>query len=160
MAELTRILLRHMQPTLDMLRTAIEKCPAKAWKGDQRMAVQEHAYHCLFYMDRRFHSSSEAYEPPAFHDEHAARMSGPAAQSLDPRLLLDYLDRVEAKLVDQLDVPEASLMAEKTVEGKPFSLLDACLTHLRHVQHHTAVIQRLIHEEEPVSLSWRSYLWG
>ncbi len=160
MMDLAAVLLRHMRPTMEMLRTAIRECPAQAWRQDGGMAVQEHAYHCLYSMDRRFTCPCEDYRPPPFHDEGSAAMSEPATQTLDRTVILEYLDSVERRVVARLNVSEDELTMERSVEGRPFSLVDACLTHLRHVQHHVALIHRIIHEVAPIRLSWRSYLWG
>ncbi len=142
---LSAVLLRHLEPALDMMEAAIRACPAHKWQGGGTIGPAEHIYHAL------------PFQPPPFHDENAAMMSGPADQSLDKDTLLDYLERMRRKCRSQLNVSDVELLAEEAVRGRPVSLADRCLMQIRHIQHHVGVLHRMIREETAADLPWREH---
>lgn len=157
MTMLSAVLLRHLEPTLAMLEAAVRACPEATWQGQDSPGPAEHVYHAISSVDFWIRDLVEPFQPPAFHDEHAAMMSGPAERSLDRNTLLAYLEKVRANCRDRLNIDDQELLATLEVRGTPLSLADRCLMQIRHVQHHVGVLHRMIHEETVADLPWREH---
>ena len=157
MYQLSTVLLRHLEPALDMLAATIRACPEGTWQRQGSIGPAEHTYHALSSVDFWIRDLARPFQPPPFHSESAAMMSGPAGHTLDKQTLLDYLERLRAQCRDYLSPPDPELLAEQEVRGTPVSLADRCLMQIRHVQHHVGILHRMILEEATVDLPWREH---
>ncbi len=151
------MLLRHLEPALDMLEAAIQACPEHIWQRKDTIGPAEHVYHTVSSVDFWIRDLAHTFQPPPFHDENAAMMSGPAPKALDKGPLLAYLNRMRAKCHDQLSGSDQDLLAETEIRGSPLSLADRCLSQIRHVQHHVGVLHRMVCEETTPDLPWREH---
>ncbi len=157
MYALSVVLLRHLEPALAMLKETVLACPEATWQRQASPGPAEHVYHAISSVDFWIRDLAEPFQPPAFHDEHAAMMSGPAERGLDKDTLLAYLEEVRANCRDRLNIDDQELLATLEVRGTPLSLADRCLMQIRHVQHHVGVLHRMTHEETPADLPWREH---
>ncbi len=157
MYTLSVVLLRHLEPAVDMLEAAILACPEHMWQREGTISPAEHIYHTISSLDFWIRDHVEPFQPPPFHDENAAMMSGPAQKSLDKSALHEYLVRMRAKCRGQLTASDQDLLAENEICGKPLSLADRCLMQIRHVQHHVGVLHRIIHAETAADLPWHEH---
>jgi len=143
---------------LDMLENVIRVCPEALWSQNGSIGVREHAYHVLSSMDLWIHDfSASGYEPPSFHERDAAMLTGAASEGLTRGVLLGYLRTIRAKYTQRLDQSDTALLREELLRGRSFSLVDRCLSQLRHTQHHVGLIHRMIRERNGSELPWRSH---
>ena len=119
MYQLSTVLLRHLEPALDMLAATIRACPEGTWQRQGSIGPAEHTYHALSSVDFWIRDLARPFQPPPFHSESAAMMSGPAGHTLDKQTLLDYLERLRAQCRDYLSAPDPELLAEQEVRGTP-----------------------------------------
>jgi hypothetical protein len=89
-------------------------------------------------------------------DDDAAECRAPASERISRPYLIDYLGRLEAKVVDLPDELEAYL-ATVTLRGREFTLLDRCLGQLRHMQHHISVANEKLRVRGATAVDWRGY---
>jgi len=50
-----------------------------------------------------------------------------------------------------------ALLADREIRGRTFTLLDRCLTQLRHVQHHLGVVNEKLRRQGVDAADWVGY---
>ena len=155
--ELGEILRRHFEPTLEMLRRAIEECPEDLWVAeDAGTPFWQYAYHTVFWADFWMSDSPEGFEAPSFHMRDALLESGEMPSVTFARQQVeDYLGQVHAKCVAFFD----SLTLEDLVQGTEFFgrtwiTGDRVVAQIRHIPHHVGHMNCILARRTGRSPKW------
>lgn len=118
--------------------------------------VREHIYHALVGLDVWLTRDPMTFPFDEIVDDDAAQLKGPASARITRQYLLDYVDRLTTKIAALPDDGEAFL-AEQEIRGRTFTLLDRCLSQLRHVQHHVGVVNEKLRRQDCEAVAWSGY---
>lgn len=155
MHSLPDIVRRHFEPTLAMLRELIETCPEEVFASSM-LGEREHLYHAMVGMDVWLSPDPMKFPFDHIIDDDAAECRAPASERISRAYLMDYLARLEAKIADLPVEPDAYLTVA-VLRGREFTLLDRCLTQLRHVQHHIGVVNEKLRARGATAAGWQGY---
>ncbi len=154
------ILRRHFEPTLEMLRQAIEACPEELWDDrDEGPAFWQYAYHTLFWLDLWLSDSLAAFQAPPFHTRDALLEAGEAPSvTYPPQQLGAYLEQVYAKCALFFEgLTPDNVTQESEFFGRMWAAGDRILAQLRHIQHHVGHMNGLLKRRVGVSPGWVGY---
>jgi len=149
------IVKRQFGPQLEMVRAAVLACPADAFEGG-KIGPREHLYHALVGMDVWLTEDVSSFPFDRIVDRDAAELRGPASSAVSRSFLLEYVDRLIAK-VDALADDDAALLSPSSARGGEFTLLDRCIAQFRHVQHHVGVVNTMLRERKLPAVRWLGY---
>ena len=157
MTSLPTVVRRHFTPMLAMARDILEHCPEQVLM-QPHLDVREHLYHALVGLDVWLSPHPMAYPFDAIVDDDAAQLKrhGPASDRITRQYLLDYVDRLEAKVATLPEDADAFL-TDHEIQGRSFTLLDRCLGQLRHVQHHLGVVNEKLRRQHVEVAAWVGY---
>ncbi len=152
---------------LQMLASALRQCPDELWTETVgRFPFWHVAYHTLFYTDLYLSQSEDDFVAPPFHRDgyqFFGRLPWPpheavvADQPYDRAPLLEYVDRVAAKLAAALREETAATLAKPC--GFPWlklSRAELYAYNLRHVQHHAGQLSALLARCTGRGVIWRA----
>jgi len=153
---IVKILRRQFEPTLEMLRRAIQECPDEVWDAqDEEAPFWQQAYHTLFWLDLWLSDPHEEFEPPSFHIRDAVALVKTPCQSFSREQIEGYLEEVYAKCGKFLDgLTLDALDQESTILGKTWTVADRLLGQLRHVQHHVGYMNGLLRRQTGSAPGW------
>ena len=155
----SQVLLEHYRRTFVMLRDAIKAFPEDGWRTSDidHLAPARHALHVIAAVDMYFRPD---YVPgvAAGHrfGEEVDWEDGPAEKMPSQRELLDYLDEMEERVKEWLDVSDAELLAPVEAFGwTGGSLLARTLYVLRHNHHHLGILDAELRRRDIARPKWR-----
>lgn len=155
MHSLPEIVRRQLAPTLVMLEKLIDGCTNTPWP-QEKIGPREHVYHAMVGMDIWLHRDPGTYPFSEIVDDDAAQMKGTASDRIDGPFLSDFLLRLKQKVASLPDQPD-DFLAPMTLRGKELTLLDRCLSQLRHLQHHIGAANVLTARAGGAPASWTGY---
>jgi hypothetical protein len=156
---LSDVLMRHLEPTVDMLQDAIRICPEDIWNAQsETRPVWEYVYHTVFWLNGWLRDWSTPFEPPSFHAEEALDLGPVVNTVISKDQMMTYLEKVRNDY-RSLVVGETNetLLRETEQYGKLWSVTDRVFAQVRHIQHHTAYISAVLREKADLSLDWEWY---
>ena len=153
--DLSVVLLRHLEPILEMLRHTILNCPDEVFAGD-KLLVREQLYHSLVGMDVWFTDKPSHYNFNEVLDLDAAQMHKIAPDTISRRFLLSYLGKIEHKLA-AMPMTAEQLLEVREMGGREITYLDQCFVQMRHVQHHLGEMDEIMREHNLPLLEWKGY---
>lgn len=154
------VLQRHFDPTIEMLRQALEACPDDLWDArDTGAPLWQLAYHVLLGIDYWFRESSEGFAFPPFHTREAMLESGEVPdQALTRAQIEGYLEQVYARSHALLDrLTPKGLLREAAFPGGSWTVADRLLVQIRHVQHHVGQMNHLLKQKTGAAPGWQGY---
>ena len=128
------------QASLEMLRSAIVKCPDPVWQSSEYKNQFWHiAYHVIFYTHFYLHLSEDDFVPWERHRGEYVSLEGlqQGVESKDPYTkeeILAYLALCLEQVENQVDALD--LDAESGFHWLPFDKLELQIYNIRHVQQH------------------------
>ncbi|MDP6355281.1 MAG: DinB family protein [Planctomycetota bacterium] len=153
------ILLRHLEPTLEMLRNAIEECPEEAWHVETENApFWQQAYHILIGLDFFLRDDAVPFKPPPFHTDEAAGLD-PGAKPVIPRdEISGFMNQVFQQTQEYLSSQtEQSVTGEVQWGEHKWSPADRVLAQLRHVSHHLGSMQSMLRRHTGIAPGWLGF---
>jgi hypothetical protein len=146
MQEIKEIIWRQCGASLDMLRNAIEACPEKLWDNGSQFWYM--VYHTLFMTDYYLHPEPENFSPPPPFTMSEMDPSGKMPDRTYTKAeLLTYLGHCREKCKQRiLSFDEQTSLAPVITYNKAYPALEIVLYNSRHVQHHTAQLNKLIRQ--------------
>lgn len=147
---------------LDMLKQAVQQCPADLWDHPADRARFWHiAYHALFYTHLYLQDSEATFTPWSQHraeyqfigqvpwPPHAApRIGAP----YDRAAILEYLAVCEAEVARR--VPALDLAAASGFAWLPFNKLELQFYTIRHIQQHAGELMERLGSRAGLELRW------
>ena len=128
--------------SIDMLERAIAMCPDEFWDTEDEFWYS--AYHCLFYLDYYLTLDPAGYVSPAPFSNSEAEDRRPE-RTYTKAELLAYLQASRMKCHDLIaGLTEERMRMRWVNPWKDYSLFEMLLYNMRHVQHHTAQLNRLL----------------
>ena len=152
---LSQVIRRQFAPLVSMLRQTIDACPDDAFT-ENTIGPREHIYHALVGMDIWLSADPAQYAFDGIVDKAAAQLDGPASDRVSREFLTDCLAKAERKVEDLPDDSESFLSIQE-LRGTEFTLLDRCLSQLRHVQHHIGVTNEIFRSMGKPTVGWSGY---
>ena len=161
------VLRRQLSAAIDMLESAIQRCPEDLWSGRLwradatgagSSAFWYIAYHTLFWLDFYLSDSSEGFAPP---EPFSLSELDPCGTLPDRQYkreeLLSYLShcrrKCEREISDLTPVSASRLCSFPWLELTYGELL---LDNMRHVQEHAAQLSMYLGQEAGMSANWVS----
>lgn len=153
---IVEILRRQFEPTLEMLRRAIQECSDEVWDAkDEEAPFWQQAYHTLFWLDFWLSDPDEGFEPPSFHGRDAVALVQTSCPSFSREQIEGYLEEVYAKCGKLLDgLTLDALDQESQISGKRWTVGDRLLGQLRHVQHHVGYMNCMLRRKAGSAPGW------
>ena len=157
---LSKVMWRQYGAVIQMLRNAIEACPAEVWDAEDESPSFPHlAYHTMFFID--FYGGDSPEMLKAFkHQDFAAKsdtdLSKPPSKAFSKEELLGYLDFAEEKNLGIIESFDAEDFARpcafewKQVEN----VLELRFETLRHLNHHVGQLHYILHRETGSAPGW------
>lgn len=141
--------------SMDMLDNAIAMCPDELWNTDERFWYS--SFHCLFWLDYylTLEPSTFTATPPFTLSEFNPNGEMPE-RSYSKDELLNYLKSSREKLRKLL----LSLSSDEIInrrwvnDYKNYSLLEILLYNMRHVQHHSAQLNKFLRSKMNNAPAW------
>jgi hypothetical protein len=131
--------------TLNMLKQAIDKCPAALWNSPQDKNKFWHlAYHALFYTHLYLQSTEKEFVPwPKHRDEYEFMGPLPWPPHKKPNIgdpyqkeeVLEFLEFCRQQVAERVDA--LNLDGASGFEWLPFGKLELQFYNIRHLQQHT-----------------------
>ena len=147
--------------SLDMLKQAIERCPASMWDdGRYRNRFWHIAYHALFYTHLYLQPSERDLSPWARHREQYQFMGQvPWPPHDEPKIgepysqadMLEYLDVCQKQV--QAQVATVNLEAESGFNWLPLNKLELQFYTIRHLQQHIGELCERLGTEK-IDVNW------
>jgi hypothetical protein len=157
---------RQFAAAIQMLRSALEACPAELWDERAHGTPFWHlAYHTLFYTDFYLSDDANTFHARDFHVEKAIFLPGAYEQfggvittpenAFTKSQLLDYADYCLLKS----DRTFQGLTDKRALErcGFPWyelSVGEFLMNNLRHIQHHTGQMIVLLRRHAGIGVNW------
>jgi len=137
---------------LDMLRAAIEACPAELWSDTaHRNPFWSVAYHVLFYTHFYLHRHADEFRPWEKHRDESHRMGGGAPYTKEEVLAyLELCDGFVDPAVDALD----PVSPESGFDWYPMSKLEHQLVNVRHLGHHAGQLIDRVRVARDEGVAW------
>jgi hypothetical protein len=151
---LKQILWSQFGASIDMLRNAVEMCPATLW--DTREQLGYNAYHCVFFLDYYLTLDPKGFTPPKpfslseFEDRMPERV-------YTKEEVLVYLDFCQKKCRDLIrNMTDEIYKSNWENESKTmcYNVIEILLYNMRHVQHHTAQLNLLLRQNIDDAPQW------
>jgi hypothetical protein len=157
--ELTAILKRQLDCSLQMVAEAIELCPDDAWADDTRHApVWEQLYHALFWFNAWLRDWSKPIVYPEFHIAEALEIKHRTGSIIDRKQMLGYLAKVRADYeVFLAGITDRTLLAPGTAFGREWTTADRILGQVRHIQHHVGYLNAILSADRGVRVHGVGY---
>jgi len=137
--------------TLEMLKQAIERCPATLWNDPADQNKFWHvAYHALYYTHLYLQPSEQDFEPWAKH-----RKSHDLAKAADPHSkeeILQYLAFCQQQVIEQ--VPQLNLDAESGFYWLSLSKAELQIYNIRHLQQHAGELMERLGSRAGIDVDW------
>lgn len=154
------VLRRNWEPTVVMLRRAIEGCPEEAWAvEDGNLALWEHAFHAVVWVDVWLRVAGEKWEKSAIHCDAAVGMKPGAGPVISREEMLGFLEAVLARRGRFLEaLTDEVLLEHDGVMGAPWTRADRLLGQIRHVQHHVGCMSAILRRRTGKGVDWAG--WG
>ena len=156
------VLKSQYHASFEMLRQAIEKCPASMWNDDNyRNEFWHIAYHALFYTHLYLQPSEEAFEPWTPHRDqynfmgplpwppHDEPQIGEPYRKEEILAYYAYCRETIDETVDSLD-----LDGDSGFYWIPLSKLELQFYNIRHLQHHTGELCERLGAEAHIDIGW------
>jgi hypothetical protein len=147
------ILSSQFGASIDMLENAMRACPDTLWTGSRFWHL---AYHTLFFLDLGLSESTENFNPPAPFTLSELDPSGLLPdRTYTKEELQAYLEHCRKKCRAAID----SLTEEKARDSRQYgsielSFAELLLSHMRHVQHHAAQLNLILHQHTDSAPRW------
>lgn len=154
---MVEVLRRHFEPTLEMLRRAIQACPDELWDGqDEGTAFWQYAYHTLFWLDFWLSDSPEGFTAPSFHTRDALLETGETPSvTFSREQIADYLEQVYTKCTAFFDgLTPDTLVQESEFFERMWAVGDRILGQIRHVQHHVGHMNCILNRKTGKAPGW------
>ena len=157
---------RQMVASIQMLRSAIEKCPDELWDERSEGTPFWHlAYHALYYCDFHLSQDEKTFRASHFHSDHCHLLPG-EYDGLGERVstpdwyyaksqLLEYADHC----IDKGRALFKDLTEERTREICGFwwyglNVGEFLINNLRHTQHHAAQLVLILRRRADIGVEW------
>lgn len=136
--------------SLDMLKTAIEKCPPQVWDDpNDKFKFWSKAYHAVFYVHFYLQTAEKDFiEWEKHHDP-----DGDIPFSKED--VLEYLEFAKGQVIERL--PVTDLDAESGFHWYPVNKLELQFINIRHVQQHTGELYECLGIRTGAELPWVGY---
>jgi hypothetical protein len=144
---------------IDMLEHAIRACPDDLWGDRERQPEYWHvAFHTLFYLDFYLSDSGQGFAPPAPFTLTELDPAGVLPERVYAKSeLLEYLEHGRRKARARINTLTAESMNRRCdFEFIDFSVWEALLYNMRHVQHHFAQLNLLLRQANHPVPRWVS----
>lgn len=142
--------------SIDMLENAIVMCPDNFWSTEKKFWYN--AYHCLFWLDYYLTvEPSKFSSPKPFTLSEFDPLGALPERVYSKEELLTYLRACREKCRQLISSFTDELLNQRWInEYKNFSLFEMMLYNMRHVQHHSAQLNKLLREEINDAPGWVS----
>ena len=137
--------------TLEMLKQAIEKCPASLWNDPADKNKFWHvAYHALFYTHLYLQPTERDFKPwGAYRHQHDL---SEAAEPCSKEEVLEYLAFCQQQVED--NVPQLNLDAESGFYWLPFDKAELQIYNIRHLQQHAGELMERLGSRAGIDVDW------
>src|SRR5690349_5293500 len=137
-----------------MFQNAIEKCPGELWDDERQFWYI--TFHTLWWTDLYLSADPVNFKPPEPYNLDELDPAG----VLPPRTytkqeMLDYLVYCRNKLKELLNDTRFFELRWKN-EWRDFSMFEMELYNMRHVQHHTGQLNKMLSSIDPALPNWVS----
>lgn len=140
--------------SIDMLRNAINMCPAENWNTESNFWYI--AYHTLFWLDYYLTLNPEEFEPPVPFTLSEFESNGEMPERCYTKQeLIGYLEFGRRKCHDLIySLSDSKASSHYINPTKNYSVYEIILYNLRHVQHHAAQLNLLLRQEIDNAPKW------
>jgi hypothetical protein len=137
--------------TLEMLKHAVEKCPAALWDAPADKNKFWHvAYHALFYVHLYLQPTEQDFKPwGKHHDQHDLATDGEPYTQVE---VLEYLSFCQQQVAKR--VPQLNLDAESGFYWLPFNKAELQIYNIRHVQQHAGELMERLGSRAGIEVDW------
>ena len=137
--------------TLEMLKSAIEKCPDAMWDDSiDKNRFWHVAYHALFYTHLYLQPTEQDFKPWA-----KQRKAHDLAEPADPyskEEVLEYLAFCQQQVIEI--VPQLNLDAESGFEWLPMNKAELQIYTIRHLQQHAGELMERLGSRAGIDVDW------
>lgn len=150
--DLKQSLWKQFGACIDMLENAITMCPDNFWNTDEKFWYT--SYHCLFYLDYYLTADPSAYVSPRPFSN--SEFEGKLPERIYSKAeLLAYLQASRAKCRNLIQGFTVETAKTRWVNPyRNFSMFEMLLYNMRHVQHHTAQLNKLLRQNLGNAPAW------
>jgi hypothetical protein len=143
---------RQFGACIDVLENAISACPEEQWDTEDRFWYT--SYHCLFYLDYYLSTDPSQYSSPLPFTN--AEFEGNLPERTYHKTeLLTYLGASREKAHRLLAGLTAEIAQARWVNPyRNWSMFEMVLYNMRHVQHHTAQLNKLLRKYTGDAPAW------
>jgi DinB superfamily len=137
---------------IDMLENAIVMCPDEWWDTEDRFWYS--AYHCLFFLDYYLTPEPSTYVSPKpfTNSEFEGRVP---ERTYTKAELLAYLKASRDKCHTLISGMTEEIARQRWVNAyRNYSMFEMLLYNMRHVQHHTAQLNKFLRQKTNGAPSW------
>ena len=148
--------------SLEMLRSAIIKCPPSLWNSkDFKNKFWHISYHVLFYTHLYLQESEKQFVPWSKHKDNYQFLGPlPWPPHTKPEIgepyskdqILGYLDMCKNEVEEKVSAMD--LNAESGFSWLPFNKLELQFYNIRHIQHHTGALIDRLRTKENIGVDW------
>jgi len=137
--------------TLEMLKDAVDKCPATLWDDPADKNKFWHvAYHALFYTHLYLQPTEQDFRPWVKH-----RSGDDLSQPADPysrEEVLEYLAFCQQQVIEL--VPQLNLDAESGFDWLPMNKAELQIYTIRHLQQHAGELMERLGSRAGIDVDW------
>lgn len=137
---------------IDMLENAIQMCPKELWNTEEKFWYS--SYHCLFFLDYYLTTDPATYISPRPFTNSEFEGKLPERVYTKDELLM-YLKASKEKCHKLLLGMTEEVAARRWVnQYRNYSMFEMLLYNMRHVQHHSAQLNKFLRQNMNDAPSW------